>query len=80
MPTIPRWLWDLWLLFLLIGAAWFGVMEGIALANKVRGDTFSEVVWMNHLPAVVLFLGAGVIIFGTIWTLIHFVSGGKWGI
>jgi uncharacterized integral membrane protein len=80
MPTIPTWLWKAWLGGVGIIALWFTVMEGIALINKIRGDTFSEFVWRDHLPAVLFFLGAGLVIFGTIWLLIHFVSGGKWGI
>jgi hypothetical protein len=82
MPTIPHWLWGVWAGGILTLAAWFGVMEGIAIANGFRShDTLSEAVWEHaRLPAVVLFLGAGLVIFGTIWLLIHFVSKGRLGI
>lgn len=84
MPVIPRWLWDAWLGYvgvgLAIGAVWFGVMEGIALANRVAGDTLSELVWADHLPAILFFAAAGLVIASEIWLLIHFISGGKWGI
>jgi len=84
VPTIPRWLWDFWLAYvavaLLIGAVWFGVMEGIAIKNAVAGDTLSEFVWADHLPAIIFFAAAGVLIFSELWLLLHFASGGKWGI
>jgi len=84
MPTIPIWLWKAWLAYVgigtLIAAVWFGVMEGIAIKNAVAGDTLSEFVWSDHIPAVVFFLGMGLIIFGSLWLGLHFVSKGKWGI
>ena len=80
MPTIPHWLWGVWASGIVVLAVWFGVMEGIALANGFSShDTLTEAVWEHgHIPSVVLFLGAGLIVFGTIWLLIHFVSQGKW--
>jgi len=80
MPTISTWLWLAWAGGVAVVIVWFAIMEGIALINGSSPDTFSQLVWHQRLPAVVLFLGAGLIVFGTIWLLIHFVSGGKWGI
>ena len=83
---IPHWLWAAWAItggvFLILwGAVWFGTMEGIAIANKEGGDTLSEVVWNHaHIPAALLFIGTGLIVFGSLWLMLHFASGGKWGI
>lgn len=80
LPTIPHSLWVAWAGGVLLLAVWFAVMEGIALINGDSSDTLSQIVWERKLPAVIFFLGAGLTIFGTIWLLVHFVSGGKWGI
>jgi hypothetical protein len=84
MPVIPRWLWQLWLAYVGIGTfiavVWFGIMEGIAYFNRVSGDTLSEFVWSDHIPAVIFFMGMGFIVTGTVWLGLHFMSGGKWGI
>ena len=37
--TIPGWLWIAWVV---LGAVSFAVAEGLAIANKVKGDTLSE--------------------------------------
>jgi len=81
MPTIPHWLWLLWFLDGVVWAAWFGIIEGIAIANGTHSpDTLSQIVWAQRLPAVLFFLGTGMVVFGAIWLLVHFASGGKWGI
>ena len=81
MPTIGHWLWGLWAGSILLIALWFGVMEGIAIANGESRDTLSEAIWdHSHLPAAVVFILAGVVVFGVIWFLIHVVSKGKLGI
>jgi len=82
MPTIPHWLWGAWAGGIVLLLVWFGVMEGIAIANrKGTADTLSEVVWQHgHIPAAVFFIGAGIMVFATIWLMIHFISRGHWGI
>ena len=78
---IPHWLWAVWAIAGVIWGAWFGVMEGLAIADKDPHDTLSWVMWEHaSLPAVIYFLGAGMIVFATIWLMLHFASGGKWGI
>lgn len=81
MPTIPHWLWGAWAGGIVILLIWFAAMEGIAIANGRSADTLSQAIWDHgRLPAVVVFLGAGVVVFGAIWFLIHVVSKGKLGI
>ncbi len=79
--TIQHWLWGLWAGGMLLVAVWFGIMEGIAIANGDSRDTLSEAIWdHSHLPAAVVFLLAGIVVFGTLWFLIHIVTKGKLGI
>jgi hypothetical protein len=81
MPTIPHWLWLLWVLDGFKWLAWFFVIEGIAIANGHHSaDTLSQIVWAARLPAVLFFISAGVVVFTAIWLMLHFTSGGKWGI
>ncbi|MCJ7676829.1 MAG: hypothetical protein MUO35_03815 [Anaerolineales bacterium] len=81
MPTIAHWLWGLWAGGIVALAVWFDIMEGIAMANGGSRDTLSEAIWDHtHLPAAVVFVGAGIVVFGAIWFCIHIVSKGKWGI
>jgi hypothetical protein len=84
MPIISTSLWKLWLTYVAVGTTiavvWFGIMEGIAWCNRIDGDTLSEFVWAAHVPAVIFFMGMGFIIVGSLWLMLHFASGGKWGI
>lgn len=75
-----RGVWLAWGIYLAAGVVWFLVAETIALRNRVPGDTLSEVVWSLRLPPVVWFLGAGLTLGLTVWLVIHFASGGKWGL
>ena len=77
MPTIPHWLWLLWVLSGIAWGVWFGVIESIAIANGNSPDTLSQIIWGARVPAVIFFLGAGLIIFGTLWLLVHFASQGQ---
>jgi hypothetical protein len=52
------------------------VIEFMALHDPESGDTLSETVWSMHLPHVIWFVVAGFLA----WIVIHFLSGGKWGI
>lgn len=61
------WSWVAWL-------AAFGVIEGIALFNKRKGDTLSEHVW-KWFPKNTA-RGLGLFAFMA-WLFMHFVSGGE---
>ena len=79
---IPHWLWTLWFALGLGWLAMFGVLEGIALADKVSGDTLSEVVWQHlHLPPAFWFIVGGAAIGTAVWLFwLHFAPSGKWGV
>ena len=71
---IPHWMWAIWGIAGLAWAAWGLAMEIIAIADGNPHDTLSYVIWQHsHVPAVVFFLCAGIICFGTVWLLVHFV-------
>jgi hypothetical protein len=67
------WLWLIWL-------ALFGAIEGAALVNKTKGDTFSEHVWhwfsireksrgwRARRFSLLAFLA---------WLVLHFLTGGE---
>lgn len=79
---IPEWYWRIWLCYVAVGTliaiVSFAVPEGIAI--KDTSWTLSEFVWHKHVPAAIFFLGMGLITFGGLWLMLHFVSGGKWGL
>ena len=77
---LPSAVWLAWFLAGMTWVMWFAVAEGIALVNRVKGDTLSEVVWRLHLPAAIFFLGGGLLLGLLTWLVIHFVSQGKWGL
>ena len=68
------WMWVAWI-------AAFGVIEGVALFNKKKGDTLSENVWrwfkVKDPDSSGRSLRMGVLGAFLIWMLVHFMSGGK---
>ena len=88
MPYVPHCLWTMFGLCLLgavvLFTSWFGVMEGIAIANgsgQQSRDTLSEVLWDHgRIPAVLLFLATFLLMGTEIWLLLHLISKGKWGL
>jgi len=78
---IPHWLWATWGGTIVLVAAWGLTMEILAIADGNPNDTLSWVMWQHsHVPVVVYFLCAGLITFGTVWLMVHFISKGHWGI
>lgn len=73
-------LWLAWVCYMSLGVVGFLVAEFWTIFNKAPGDTLSEVVWALHVPAVVWFLGAGLVLGLVAWLVPHFISQGKWGI
>lgn len=86
MPEIDSKVWLAWVIYMflgfVVGIAWFGVAEGIAIVNNRPGDTLTEVVRSLNVPAVVWFLSAGLILglLGGLfaWLVPHFI--GRFGI
>jgi len=76
-----RHVWLPWALYMIGGLVWFLVAEFWAIFDRrTSGDTLSEVIWALHVPPVIWFVGAGLIIGLIAWLVPHFLSGGKWGI
>ena len=77
--TVWSWLWAGWL-----GA--FAVIEGLALANKEKGDTLSEHAWRwfstertaakEGQPTGWVRLRRFTLLAGMAWLLTHFLTGG----
>ena len=78
--------WDwIWIVWLVITAISFGILEGIALTDKRTGNTLSDHVWVflginrdgiHRTPSGKLRFFRFLFCAGIMWVVVHFVTGG----
>lgn len=79
--NIPDWNWFTWLWA--FWAAFFVVVEGIAVFNNIPGDTLSEQIWLvigtkAEVKTTTMWFWRVALVVGTAWTIPHFLTGWRW--
>ena len=70
----PDIVWLVFGLYILGGFVYFGVAEGIYIANRTPGDTLTEVIRALNLPTVVWWAAAGLIVGVVLWAAPHLAN------